>query len=414
MQHCFRAILFFLVSSFLLACIGVAPAAADSPDNLMIMRAKLGPGKGKTVVVLSAPAAQQKIGTANSGDMVFVVSKTTVGDDAWYEIRTAPETTGAGWPGSGWVPAASIDAFDSPGDNGGGLYAPEYMYPPENRLAYRLTLDYGYYPEACFKILGKPLKHDQAYSRVVTDYLKYRHLLVMLVRTTKRVTGGEVAAITVDPRRGGDVSFGPLKIGEDAASLKKVFPDYSGLDGVWMFGGEHRFRFAVSDGRIRSMQYGGPLARSGFGNADILYPLPVAAKAGYVEFFGMLQQATYRPNDLNKTPWAEASYLGGKLLRLSSGQDAPDLVLLVQEDGKRWDAHVDHCLADIAMCQAFETHMPAGGRLMSLIPQQTEDSDVFAFRVELDPSFNARLAKRQDLSGFMQKLRDMEGIYKIK
>ena len=411
MRNRSRVILFFLLFSFFFVGIGGVSAAADSPDNLAIMRARLKAGKDKTVSVFSVPAAGKKLCTVNSGDTVFVVGKTDAGSDTWYEIRTAPDTKSADWPGSGWIPATSVDAFDTPSGDRGALYAPEYFYPPENRLAYRLTLDYGHYPKLCFKILGKPLKHDQAYAKSVTDFLKYRHLLVMLVRTTKRVQSGELAAVTVDPRRGNDVSFGPLKIGEDATRLKEIFPEYSGMDGVWLFGDEHRFRFTVSNGLIQSMQYGSLLASSGFGNSDIFYQLPIEAKAGYPEFFGFLQQTTYWSDGLEKTPWTEATYAGSNQLRLTGGQDAPELTLLMLADGSKWDAHITHCAGNTAICREVEDFLPIGGRIMIIAPHQPDGSEQSAFRAELDPYFKERLNNRVDLSGFMQKIRNLDGVY---
>ena len=411
MKNPFRAILFFLLLGLL--SVGVMPAVADSPDNLAIMTAQLRTDKGETITVFSTPDAKTTLGTANSGDTVFVVGKKNVDSDSWYEIRTAPGTKSSGWPGSGWIPTANIETFDSPTGDKMATYAPEYFYPSENRLGYRLTLDYGHYPKLCFSLLGKALKHEQAYSKNVTDYLKYRHLLVMLVRTTNRVQGGELAAVTVDPRRGNDVSFGPLRIGGDATGLKEIFPEYSGMDGIWIFGNDHRFRFTVSDGLIRSMQYGNLLAPIGFSNSDIFYSLPVEAKAGYSNFFGYLEKTIYRANDLKKMPWTEVEHLDGNLLRLSGGQDAPDLVLSMVSDGNKWDAHIKHCVSDTTMCQEFETYLPTGGRLMTITPKSSDDSAISAFQAELDPYFKARLDKREDLSDFMQKLRNLNGVYRM-
>ncbi|MDR0826825.1 MAG: hypothetical protein LBN33_02960 [Desulfovibrio sp.] len=403
-NRCAFHALFCLAMAMAMALSFSLPVRADSHDNLNIMVGMIQVKNKEKLAVSREPGAKENLGFVRNLDNVYVVGKATAGTVDWLEIRSSPGTESPAWLGSGWIPAAAVRE----------AYSPEFFGPLVNRLEYRLTIDYGYYPDMCFKLLGKPLKHEQAYDKSVIDFLKYRHLTVMLVRTTKRIQGGQLHAVTIDPRYDKAMSFGPLKIGSSASDLQAVFPGYSGKDGVWIFRGEfNAFRFTVTGGLIRSMQFGGSLAAKHLFSDGGFFPLPIEAKPNYPDITGYFKGA-YQSDKAGATPWTSTQKPENTFSLDFSGDGAPSVSVSLVSSGGVWDVHLETCDGNAVYCNELWQYLSAGGRLMILTPLTPpieERGDITSFRAKTDPALRARLANRSDLSEFMQAIGKLDCVY---
>ena len=226
-----------LFAAFLMSFSGYA--FADSPDNLDIFWVR---PMGEKTPLYDAPRNDAKVIQNFHMDKTsfYVTGTKKINGEFWYEVS---------YPINGWL--KSGDAWFSPAKD----QRPENL-ALEARMAMRLAIDLGNYPQKSESLLGKPRTAKfKAGDGVTVQTLTWSGLIIIYENSYVKAENAWIWRAAAG--KGCKVSFAGIRIGDSAEKLKKFDVAFEPAkdDGLRLDDGPYHFFFAVKDGKVVAISY---------------------------------------------------------------------------------------------------------------------------------------------------------------
>ncbi len=220
------------------SCVLPFVAQADSPDNLDIVWARTA---GEKAPIYSQKSTSSRVVQQYPSKYTVYLTgeETDAKGNVWYEVS---------WPMKGWLKKS--DSWFAPQVKG---YYPDNLALPE-RLADRLAIDFGNYPQSSIKKFGKPMAQKYwTAGGVIYQQLNWSGLEIQYENSYRRAEGAWISALTVS--KGSKYNFGPIHVGDPVEKLGEFGIERPAADGEVTIGNYQEFRFIIKGGKVDSMSY---------------------------------------------------------------------------------------------------------------------------------------------------------------